>query len=57
MQARRHSADYDPDTRFAKSDVAAYLARAHRAIRDLEGTTPAEKRVLAIHVLFRDRPV
>lgn len=55
MQARRHSADYDPDTRFAKSDVAAYLARAHRAIRDLDGTTPAEKRALAIHVLFRER--
>ena len=55
MQAMRHQADYDPDTRFAKSDVAAFLARAHRVIRDLEGTTPPEKRALAIHVLFRER--
>ena len=57
MQPRRHSADYDPDTRFAKSDVAAFLAMANRVIRGLEGTTPAEKRALAIHVLFRERPV
>ena len=57
MQARRHSADYDPDTRFSKSGVAASLERANRAIRDAEGATPAEKRVLAIHVLFRERAV
>ncbi len=57
IQAMRHTADYDPDTRFSKSDVAAVLARANRAIRDLEGATPAEKRALAIHVLFRERSV
>ena len=57
MQARRHSADYDPDTRFAKSEVVAFLGRARRVIRDLQGTTPAEKRALAIHVLFRERSV
>ena len=57
MQAIRHKADYDPDTRFSKGDVAAFLARAHRVIRDLQGTTPAERRALAIHVLFRERPV
>ena len=57
MQARRHKADYDPDTRFSKGDVAAFLARAHRVIRDLQGTTAAEKRALAIHVLFRERSV
>ena len=56
MQASRHQADYDPDTRFSKGDVAVFLARAHRAIRDLQGTTPAERRALAIHVLFRERP-
>lgn len=57
MQARRHSADYDPDTRFAKSDVAAFLETASRVIRDLQGATSAEKRALAIHVLFRERAV
>lgn len=57
IQAMRHSADYDPDARFAKSDVAAFLEMANRAIRDLEGATPAEKRALAIHVLFRERSV
>jgi len=55
MQAKRHQADYDPGAHFLKSDVAAFLARANRVIRDLEGTTPAEKRALAIHVLFRER--
>ena len=57
MQARRHSADYDPDTRFAKGDVAAFLEMASRVIRDLQGATPAEKRALAIHVIFRERSV
>ncbi len=57
MQAKRHGADYDPDTHFLKSDVAAFLARANRVIRDLQGTTPAERRALAIHVLFKERSV
>ena len=57
MQASRHQADYDPDTRFSKGDVTVFLATAHRLLRDLQETTPAEKRALAIHVLFRERPV
>ena len=57
MQARRHKADYDPDTRFSKGDVTAFLARANRVLWDLQGTTSAEMRALAIHVLFRERPV
>lgn len=55
MQASRHQADYDPDTRFSKGDVTVFLATANRLLRDLQGTTPAERRALAIHVLFRER--
>ncbi len=37
--------------------LTAFLAMANRVIRGLEGATPAEKRALAIHVLFRERSV
>lgn len=57
MQETRHRADYDPDTRFSKNDVTAFLAKANRILRDLQSTTAAEKRVLAIHVLFKERRV
>lgn len=57
MQETRHRADYDPDTRFSKNDVTAFLAKANRILRDLQSTTPTEKRALAIHVLFKERRV
>ena len=56
MQERRHEADYDPTARFSKRDAGAFLANAVRTLADLEGITPTEKRALAIHVLFKERP-
>ncbi|MDE2864377.1 MAG: hypothetical protein OXR05_04695 [Gemmatimonadota bacterium] len=56
MQGRRHSADYDPKARFSKRDAVAFIASANRMLLDLQETTPAEKRALAIHVLFKERP-
>ena len=57
MQMKRHRADYDPEARFSKGHVLAFLARANSVLADLQRATPAEKRVLAIHVLFRERRV
>ena len=47
---------YDPAARFSKRDAVAFIASANRMLLDLDETTPAEKRALAIHVLFKERP-
>ena len=56
MQGRRHRADYDPGARFSKSDVREYLGIASDILNTVQTATPAEKRALAIHVLFKERP-
>lgn len=57
MQERRHRADYDPEARFSKRHVIAFVAKANSLLADLRRATPAEKRAFAIHVLFRERRV
>ncbi|MXX34671.1 MAG: hypothetical protein F4107_03460 [Gemmatimonadetes bacterium] len=56
MQALRHEADYDPSASFSKSDVREYLGIAGNILETVQAASPAEKRALAIHVLFRERP-
>lgn len=56
MQGLRHQADYDPSAHFFKSDVREYLGTASRTIEAVQTATVAERRALAIHVLFRARP-
>lgn len=56
MQALRHEADYDPSASFSKSDVREYLGIAGNILETVQAASPAEKRALAIHVLFKERP-
>lgn len=56
LQSQRHAADYDPDARFSKGDVLEHLATVEDILTAADSVTPAEKRALAIHVLFRERP-
>ena len=56
MQGLRHEADYDPSASFSKSDVREYLGIASNVLEAVQVATPAEKRALAIHVLFKERP-
>ena len=56
MQSLRHAADYDPNARFSKADAIKHIATASDILVAIEAESPAEKRALAIHVLFRERP-
>ena len=56
MQGLRHAADYDPSAHFSKSDVREYLGIASNILTTVQTASPAERRALAIHVLFKERP-
>ena len=55
MQGHRHRADYDPESRFLRSNVVNLVNRAETAIEALFSVSPAERRTLAAIVLMRDR--
>ena len=52
----RHEADYDPSAHFSKGDVLEYHGAAGNILETVQTATPAEKRALAIHILFKERP-
>ena len=56
MQAHRHHADYDPGVRFSKADAMEHIGTATDILNAIEAATPTEKRALAIHILFKERP-
>ena len=55
MQAHRHRADYDPESRFLRSDVVNLINRTETAIETLSAVSATERRTLAAIVLMRDR--
>lgn len=55
MQQKRHSADYDPDARFKKSDVVADIDRIEDAITRFAAVPPSDRRAFAIYVLLARR--
>ena len=56
QQSKRHFADYDPDYRVGKSEVAADIQRARAAIDRFLATPASVRRDFAIHVLMKLRP-
>lgn len=55
LQRKRHSADYDPAFRLAKSDVLADSNLAYSVIEDFEQAPVSERRALAALALFPQR--
>lgn len=55
LQENRHRADYDPEARFARSDVSNLIDRAETAIQGFLAADVAERRSLAAIVLLRSR--
>lgn len=55
LQERRHEADYDPDSRFRRSNVIALIDRAETAIEGFYAADASERRSFATLVLLRDR--
>lgn len=54
-QFKRHSADYDPTYRVAKSEAKTDIATAEDALRKLKAADIKDRRALAAWVLFSSR--
>ncbi len=54
-QTRRHSADYDPSYRVARSEVLAEIGAAEAAIAKLKATKMKDRRALAAWVTLGNR--
>ena len=55
LQIERHLADYDPDARFRKTDVIAYIDAAEAALRAFDKVALKHRRAFAAWVTFRTR--
>lgn len=55
MQRKRHTADYDPDPQFTKSDVVKDIDRVRDVIERFDAVTATHRRAFAIHVLLDQR--
>ena len=55
MQHKRHTADYNPDAQFTKSDVVKDIDRVGNVIRRFNAVAAARRRAFAIHVLLDQR--
>ena len=55
MQTKRLSADYDPFSRFSKSEVIQDIATAAQAIEDFGTVSIKDRRAFCAFVLFKKR--
>lgn len=55
MQKKRHAADYDPSTRFVKSEVAADIVVVEEAVGKFKTASIKERRAFCAYVLLRLR--
>ena len=55
MQHKRHTADYDPEARFNKSDVIKDIDRVEDVISDFPDAPIKDRRAFAIYVLLNQR--
>lgn len=55
MQSKRHSADYDPAARFAKSEVIQDIASVEAAIKAFRAESVKDRRAFCAFVLFKKR--
>ena len=55
MQAKRHEADYDPNSTFYKSAVEQDIADVEDVIDRFRSAPPKDRRAFAAFVLFKKR--
>jgi len=55
MQLKRHTADYDPDAPFTKSEVVKDIDRVGNVISRFNAVAARHRRAFAIHVLLDQR--
>lgn len=55
MQRQRHQADYDPFSRFRKTDVVNAIWAAKEVITEYRAVTAKHRRAFAAYVMFKQR--
>ncbi len=55
MQRRRHTADYDPDAKFSRSNVIQFIDDTEGVITRFETVDTRDRRAFAVFVLLRNR--
>lgn len=56
LQEKRHAADYDPSSRYAKSEVDNDISAMNDAIRRFQDAPMRDRRAFSAHVLLKKRP-
>jgi len=56
LQDKRHSADYDPDSRFSRSDVVETIRAAEISIRQFQKARKKDRRAFAAWTAMKKRP-
>ncbi len=57
MQEKRHRADYDPFSRFTKSEVSTDIALARLAIERFKSARAKDRRAFCAYVLLKERNI
>lgn len=55
MQRKRHTADYDPDAQFTKSDVIKDIDRVEDVVARFSQVGTKDRRAFAVYVLLDQR--
>lgn len=55
MQRERHTADYDPDANYSRSDVIQFVDDTEGVIAGFESVDARDRRAFAVFVLLRNR--
>jgi len=55
LQDKRHSADYDPHSRFLRSDVLTYIAGAEVVIKKFQNASIKDRRAFAAWTAMKSR--
>jgi hypothetical protein len=53
MQTKRHSADYDPFSKWSKSEVVNDIETVKQAIADFSSAPAKDRRAFCAHILFK----
>ena len=55
MQRERHTADYDPDANYSRSDVIQFIDDTEGVVARFENVDARDRRAFAVFVLLRNR--
>lgn len=57
MQAKRHSADYDPSSNFTRSGVTRDIDLVEQSLQQFSSTPVSDRRAFCAFILFKERKI